>query len=316
MNVVLAYLGVVLIWSTTPLAIRFSAEGLPAIAAVGGRMALAAVICLALCALLRQRLRWDGQAVAAYGAANLGVFGAMSLVYLATAYIPSGLISVIFGLAPLLSGVLARPILQEPPLTRLRIGALLLALGGLGLVFRGELAVQRNPLPGLFCALAAVLLFSLSGVLVKRLSAGLSPLGHTTGSLLLSLPLFLAVWVLTDGRLPAEPTPLSLVAVIYLAVMGSVVGFMLYFFVLQRLRATQVALIPLLTPVLALALGAWLANEHVGTSTLWGGGLILFALAFYQLESLAAAQRLWRRWRGHRPGVWPRRAPAVKSEGV
>lgn len=297
LNVVLAYLGVILIWSTTPLAIKFSAQTLSATAAVGLRMALAAVICVLLSAALRQALRWDRQALLAYAAANLGVVGAMILVYSATAYIPSGLISVIFGLAPLLSGLLARPILGEAPFTRQRIAALLLALFGLGLVFDGELRLPGNPVPGLLASLGAVFLFSLSGVLVKRYAVGLSALTHTTGSLLLSLPLFALAWLLLDGETPSEVSALSVSAVIYLAVMGSVLGFMLYFFVLQRLRATQVALIPLITPVLAVSLGARLADEVIGRGTLIGGTIILLALAIYQLGGSKRPRRWLRGWR-------------------
>ncbi len=296
MQVGLAYLAVILIWSTTPLAIKFSTDSLSFIAAVALRMGLAAGICLGLCLLTAQRLRWDRLALSAYAAANLGVFGAMSCVYLAVTYIPSGLVSVIFGLAPLLSGLLARALLNEPALTRTRLLALAISVGGLALVFQGAIAQQMNPVPGLLASLMAVTLFALSGVLVKRQAQGMAALEHTTGSLLCSLPLFALAWLCLDAQLPTSISTLSWGAVVYLAVLGSVAGFMLYFHVLQKLGPTQVALIPLMTPVLALGLGNWLADEVVAPATIAGGGLILLALALYQLHRSVAHswRRLWR----------------------
>lgn len=282
MKVALAYATVVLIWSTTPLTIKFSTDSLSFIAAVGLRMGLAGAVCLLICLFTRTPLRRDSQALSAYAAANIGVVGAMSATYLAVAYIPSGLVSVIFGLAPLLSGVFARWLLGEAALSPLRIGALMLSLGGLGLVFQGALALPGDALPGLLLSLLAVTLFALSGVLVKRQSAGMTALEHTTGSLLLSLPVFLLGWLIFDGQWPLQMSRLSLLSVGYLALFGSVFGFMLYFFVLQRLGPTQVALIPLITPVFALALGSLLAGEAIGALTFVGGALILLALAVYQ----------------------------------
>ena len=295
MPVILAYAAVVLIWSTTPLAIKFSTDSLSFIPAVGLRMLIAAAVCLLLCLLSRQALRWDRQALSAYAAANLGVFGAMSLGYFSMAYIPSGLVSVIFGLAPLLSGLMARALLDEPGFSRVRMVALSLSLLGLALVFQGALRLEANPLPGLLASLGAVTLFALSGVLVKRQAGGMGALEHTTGSLLLSLPLFALAWWMLDGQLPGVISPVSLASVLYLALFGSVVGFMLYFFVLQRLGPTQVALIPLMTPVFALALGALVAGERIAPSTLLGGGLILAALGLYQKHERVV--RLWQRAR-------------------
>ncbi len=283
MRVTAAYIGVILIWSTTPLAIKFSTDSLSFIVAVGLRMGSAALLCLAIMSVLRRKLRWDGASIKAYAASNLGVFGAMSLSYLAVGFIPSGLLSVMFGMAPLLSGLFARWLLDDKPLSPLRNLALIIALGGLFLVFRGAVSWRPEALPGLIASLAAVALFALSGVLVKRHSEHLDALEHTTGSLLFSVPLFVLAWLVLDGQMPTEFSSRSVGSVAYLSLFGSVFGFMLYFYALQALGPTQVALIPLITPVLALALGHVLADEVISPATVAGGGLILGALALYQL---------------------------------
>ena len=292
MKVTAAYIGVILIWSTTPLAIKFSTDSLSFIVAVGLRMSSAALLCLAIMAVLGRFPRWDRASLKAYGASNLGVFGAMSLSYLAVGFIPSGLLSVMFGMAPLLSGVFARWLLDDERLSWVRNLALLVALGGLFLVFRGAVSWRPDALPGLLASLGAVALFALSGVLVKRQAGHLDALEHTTGSLVLSVPLFVLSWLVLDGQLRTEFSTKSVSSVAYLSVFGSVFGFMLYFYALQALGPTQVALIPLITPVLALALGHVLADEVIAPATIAGGVLILVALALYQLGDGLRARML------------------------
>ncbi len=281
MRLAMAYLGVVMIWSTTPLAIKWSGETMSFIAALGSRMALGAVVCTLLLVLGRQTVPLNRAALASYGSALLGVVGAMSAVYWSMQYIPSGLVSVVFGFAPILSGLFARWILGEAFFNRGRLFALVVSLAGLGLVFEGELHLRGESWPGLVAALLATALFSLSGVLVKRTSARLTPLAHTTGSLWFSLPFFALAWYLLDGQIPTAVSLKSALAVSYLALAGSVVGFLLYFHILQRLPAAKVALVPLITPAFALMLGALLAGERINASTIAGTVLILLGLTIY-----------------------------------
>ncbi len=290
MPLILAYIGVVFIWSTTPLAVKISTESLAFPSAVLARMGLATALCVGLAFLLRVRIPWHRSAVYSYASSTLGTFGGMSLTYAAVAYIPSGLVSVIFGLAPVLSGLAARWLLAEKSLTPLRFVALLLALSGLGIVFSGTLKWQPEAWPGLLLTLAAVLCFAVSTVLIKRHSVGLNPIQHTSGSLICSLPLFVLSWMVLDGEVPTTVSNTGIYCVLYLAVIGSVVAFLLYFRVLSQLSATQAALIPLITPPLAVVLGAVLAGEPVPHETVAGGSLILLSLAIYQFhERITAA---------------------------
>lgn len=292
MSIPAAYGTVVLIWATTPLAIKWSSAGLGYTGAALGRMVLGALLATALVALLRVPFPWHAKAQRGYAVASLGVFGAMSMVYWSSQYIPSGLISVLFGVSPILSGVLAYWILEERSLSPLRIVALLCGVSGLALVFGGEAfsfsgSVNADAIKGLLGLTMATLLFSLSAVLVKRFDSGIDPLAHTAGTLLYSLPGYALLWYAMDGHLPsADIDGRAVVATLYLALFGSVVGFVAYFYVLQRLPAATVALIPLLTPVLALWLGNILEGESLSRMALLGAGLILSSLAVYQLEGL------------------------------
>jgi drug/metabolite transporter (DMT)-like permease len=282
LRLLLAYVGVVFVWSTTPLMVKLSTHSLSVPTATGLRMLLACIISMGLLAYTRQPLLADRRSLASYAAANLGMFGSLSLTYQAVQTIPTGLVSVIFGLAPVLSGVFAHFILHERNLTPLRAFALLLAVAGLGLVFEGALTIDPHAWPGLILTLIATALFALGSVLVKAWARHLDPLQHTTGSLLLSLPLFLASWLILDRSVPTQISLTSIGATLYLAIIGSVLAFILFFQVLRHTSAVQAALIPVMTPVLALYWGHWLLQEEPPASALYGALLILLGLTLYQ----------------------------------
>jgi drug/metabolite transporter (DMT)-like permease len=180
-----------------------------------------------------------------------------------------------FGLAPILSAVLGQWLLDEPRLRLYRWIASALAFAGLGVIFTDELALGGNSLPGLLLLLLAVVLFSLSAVLVKRTGAQVHPLAHTVGALLWSLPGFGLTWWLLGGEpLVIDPNSRAFWSILYLAVFGSLIGFVSYFHVLRHLPPSTVALVTLITPVFALLLGH-LLNDEALTAGLWQGCLLV-----------------------------------------
>lgn len=282
MSVPAAYLGIVLIWSTTPLAIKWSSEGAGFLFAVTARMALGTALCLLLLWLLRIGLPWHREARRAYTAAALGIYGAMLSTYWGAQYIPSGLISVLYGLTPLFTGVLAAAWLNERSLSPLRVVGVLLGIAGLALIFLAGRALDHIAWQGIAAVLAGVLLQAISAVWVKHSGAALHPMALNGGALLLALLAYLLTWGLFDGEWPAQLDERSAAAIVYLGVLGTVVGFNLYFFVLKRISTGALSVITLITPVLALLLGNWI-NDEVVELRVWQGTLcILFGLLVYQ----------------------------------
>src|SRR3569832_2603137 len=185
-----AYVGVILIWSTTPLAINWSSQGAGFLFAVTGRMLIGAMVCLALIAALRVAMPWHREAGRTYLAAGIGSYGSMICAYWGAQYIPSGLISVLFGLTPLATGVLAALWLNERSFTPGRLAGLAAGLCGLGIIFASTLRVDAAALRGIAAVLLAVILHSVSSVRVKRLGADVPALAVTAGGLLVAAPLY------------------------------------------------------------------------------------------------------------------------------
>lgn len=283
MSVPIAYAAIIVIWSTTPLAIQWSALGAGYAFAVMARMVIGVTLALALMALWRVGLPLHRRARLSYLAGGLGTFGAMICTYWGAQYIHSGLVSVLFGLTPLVTGVLAVFWLDEPALRPARLIGILFGLAGLALIFAtGRETSGDHAVAGIGALLLGVLIYSAGLVWIKRIGDDSPPLATTAGTLLVSVPLFVAAWLSVDGTVPATLPPKAAAAIVYLGVFGSVLGFALYYYVIKHMDAGKVALITLVTPVLALLLGRAANGEAVGARVWAGAAFITLGLAIHQ----------------------------------
>lgn len=282
MSVPIAYLAVLLIWSTTPLGIVWSSESINPSMAVLLRMLIALLLGAMVLKIRSIELPWHKKALKLYSFSALGIFGGMLFSYMAAGYLSSGILSLVFGLSPVISAILARKILAEPKISPVKKLSMLLSIAGLAIVCSGNFTLENNAIYGLVFVFLAVFFFSLSGVLVKSISLVIHPLATTVGALSVATPLFFISWLILDGSLPIEQWQAkSILSTLYLGVFGSLIGFYAYFTVLQKLTASTVTLITLITPVIALMLGSTLNDEQLNSTLLIGAFLVLLGLSIY-----------------------------------
>lgn len=282
MSVPLAYIGIVLIWSTTPLAIKWSGESAGFLFGVSARMFISVLVCAVIMSFMSRRLQWDRPALKVYLVSSIGIFASMMSVYWGAQFVASGLISVIFGLTPIATGLLAIVWLKEEAFSLTKAIGLLLGLGGIALIFLRGVSFGNLSILGVAAIIVAMLLHSGSTVWMKQVQGNIKSLDAVYGGLLVSLPMYALSWLVFDQHWPESITERSLISIAYLGIMGSVVGFILFFYVLKNISASRVGLIPLLTPVIALLLGSQL-NDEVIPLMVWGGtGLILLGMSIYQ----------------------------------
>jgi len=287
-----AYIGIILIWTTTPLTIKWSSEGPGFLFGVVARMCIGTICLVLLSALLRKNLRWHRQALLSYTLSACSIYGAMMAVSWGAQYIPSGWVSVIFGLNPLLTAGLAAIWLQERSLSLNKLAAMLIGLCGLTVLFGSAMELGPNAVLGILSILLSVLIFSASSVGLKRVGSQLPSLMVTTGGLLFALPAYLLTWwLVSGGHWPQQVPPRSIFSIVYLGVVATSFGYVVYFYVLKNLAATRVALITLITPVLALFLGSVLNGEHLDGHIWLGTALILSALLVHEFLPLVNRYR-------------------------
>ncbi|WP_394392805.1 DMT family transporter [Shewanella woodyi] len=289
-----AFLAVVIIWSTTPLGIVWSSESVHPSMAVLLRMIIALLLGSFILLIARIRLPLSKAALKLYGVSSIGIVGGMLLSYFAAKYLASGTMSLIFGLSPLLSGLLAQKILNEPKFGPMRSISLVVAFIGLGIVCSSKISLTSDSWIGLALVLTAVSLFSLSGVLIKTVKINIHPIASTVGALMISTPMFALAWILFDGTLPINSwSERSLYAILYLGIFGSLIGFIAYFYILQNLSASTVALVTLITPVFAMMLGAKLNGEIITSALILGAICVLLGLTLYQFGDKLLNRYRW-----------------------
>ncbi len=282
MAIKLAFLGVIIIWSTTPLAIKWSADDVGFLFGVTMRMILACVVAGFLVLVLRHHFSFASRSLKAYLVSGLGIYVAMLMAYWSVTYMPSGWIALVWGISPVITGILAHIFLGENTLVPHKMVGIIVSISGLVTIFLQGTSMGNNTTLGILLALLGVLGQVGSAVAIKKLNVNVSSLVMTTGGLAVSIPLFIMTWLIFDGQFP-EIIPIKAGAsIVYLALMGSVIGFSLYFFLLKNVEASRVALITLVTPVSALLLGNILNGEAIGLSVIIGTALILGGLASYQ----------------------------------
>jgi drug/metabolite transporter (DMT)-like permease len=300
MSVPSAYLTVIIIWSTTPLAIQWSGVGVGYEFGVAARMLIGLLALLLIIRLRKLPLPWHGHARNVYLVSGISMFIAMSLVYWSAQFIPSGWISVIFGLSPLITSAFASVILRENSLTAGRAIGMLLGLLGLIIVFAEGLSINDAAWMGVVGVTVGTVSHSLGAVLLQKLKTDIAAISITAGSLIVATPFFIMNFVLMQSW-PEQISRLTMLSIVYLAILGSAVGFPLYFFLLKNLSAERVALIALITPVTALLVGALLNDEIISARVWLGTALILSGLAVYEYGKHLPFARKWQKRWNQRP---------------
>ncbi|MEN8220239.1 MAG: DMT family transporter [Pseudomonadota bacterium] len=281
MSVPAAYLGVIIIWSTTPLAIKWSGETGILFGATG-RMVLGAIICLVIIGLMRVKFPWHKRARRSYFAASVGFYASMMMIFWGAQFIPSGLVSVIYGITPIFTSLLTMILLAERKINIKKWIGMILGFIGLCVIFNAELSINSSGMKGLLAVLIGVGLQAFSNVWVKYENASIPALAITGGGLLVALPFYGFTWLLVGETVPTIISTRGLLSIIYLGIFGSVIGFMFLYYIIKHLDVKKVSLITLITPILALILGQNLNGESISVTIWLGTFIVLSGLAIYQ----------------------------------
>ncbi len=205
------------------------------------------------------RGRWWGRSLL-LGGLNHGLF--FGLLYLAAFRLPSGLASTLTALSPLVVMGAAFLVIGERQARVTLVAALVGVAGVVTLVWQNDRAGTVDAV-GVAAALGAVASSAVGFVLVKRWSPPHDVLVTTSWQLVAGGLLLLPVAAVAEGAPPALDGP-ALGALLYLGLVGSALGYVLWFRGLTRMDAGAVAVVGLVNPVVGTALGVLLLAEPFG----------------------------------------------------
>jgi drug/metabolite transporter (DMT)-like permease len=275
------------IWGSTWLGIKLGLRDLPPLTFAGLRFALAAMVLGAIIALRRVRLPWaarDWRLLAYTGLLTITINYA--LVFWGEQYISSGLAALLSATVPLFGLPLAHRYLAAEPMTWRKIAGVLLGMLGIAVIFSGEFGIGGpRALWASVGIIGAALATAHAGVLVKARGTHIEPVVlagvQMAGG---CIPLLVGGIALEGNPFGFHWTPLAFASLAYLTVLGSVVAFLMYYWLIRHIEVTGVLLIPLVTPFVAVLIGVLFAQEPVGWHTVVGGGAIIAGVALAVLR--------------------------------
>ena len=271
---------VYVVWGSTYLGIKVAVRTLPPFLTAGSRFLAAAAILAIVLSLVRRSIRVprrEALAAAGLGVVLLGC--GVGMVHLAETKIDSGVAAMIAGSVPLqivLWRVLAGERVPRPTVLAAAVG-----LAGLALVVGPDGLSGGSVAVGLLVMLAASIAWSRGSFVARRLTLPASPFVATVYEMLGGGLVLVAVGLVAGeaGDLSADSFQAGPVtAWAYLAVVGSVVGFSAYVWLLGNAPISQVVTHQYVNPLVAVALGALILDERPGPATLAGAVLIVGAV--------------------------------------
>lgn len=275
MRIAVTFVACALIWGSTFLAIRFGNEAVPPVWAATIRLTLASILLFGIARLFRMPLP-RGQALrgaALWGLFNLGVN--LSLLYIGETTVPSGISAVLFATVPLTTALLAAAFGVERLVAR-KLVAAVVAIGGVAVIFAGELGVSV-PLAGLLTVFGAASAAALANVLLKRAPAQqvipLNAIGTLVGAavcLVVSTAL---------GESHAIPTTTAAwLPILYLTIAGSLGAFVLFTWLVTHWSVSNASLLGVTVPIIAVILGGLVKGEQPAALTYAGAAIVISAI--------------------------------------
>jgi drug/metabolite transporter (DMT)-like permease len=269
----------VLLWGSTWLAIKYQLGVVAPEVSVVYRFAIAAALIFAWAIYRGLPLRFGPRAHLRMAGLGLFIFSTnYVLFYTATASLTTGLVAVIFSTAIIMNIVNGAIFLGRRVDRRVAVGAAC-GLAGMLLVFWPELTAfsfDNAASLAIALSLAGTLLFSLGNMVSAGAQKAGLPLIPSTAYAMAYGTLLLTLFVLLRGiPFAFDPAPTYVGALLYLAVFGSVAGFLCYLGLLGRIGADRAAYATVLFPIVALALSTLFEDFHWTLGALAGVALIL-----------------------------------------
>ncbi|RON43207.1 DMT family transporter [Pseudomonas frederiksbergensis] len=278
------FLIVCLSWGTTWLGIKIAVESVPPLTAAGLRFLIAFPLFLSFALLRREPLLFPRQRRWFFVFVTLSYF---SLPYYLLNYgemhVSSGLTALLFSCMPVFILIFSAVLLREKIYPSQVVG-IAIGFGSLFMIIRSQgLHLDHAEFFGVLAILAAALMHALCYVVTKKQGAAISVITYNT------LPIGLAGLMLFVAGLGFEApvfgniTARSWGALLYLGLVASVGGFIVYFLLLKRLSPIILSFVFIIFPVFAVVIGAWYEGQSISRELMLYSAVLLAGFAITKL---------------------------------
>ena len=269
-------------WGTAGVGVRAAFdEGVPPLAMVALRAIIAAAAIFAFLQFVRGAVprgqdEWRTGLVMSLFTLPLPFI----LFTLGYQYASAGFMGLLAALIPLATAAFAHFLLPDDPLYTGKVVGLVVALAGVGfLTLTGDSGLSEGgrPLVSLGLGIGAVVCIGMANIYAKKRSASYDPVEVTGMQFAIGAVLLTVITAVAEGW-PSEITALGWLLVVYLALVGSVLPFLTYYWVLQHVSVTRAQIVAYLVPLVALTSGIIVLDEKLEIGIAVGGALILIGV--------------------------------------
>lgn len=304
MAATLAWVLLGLLWGSTWLAIKVGLADVPPFTFAAARFLVAVLPLLVILRLRRVRLPrkpGDWALMAVSGVLTISL--SYGLVFWGERQITAGLTAILFATYPLFGLLFAHLLLPTEPITVPRLFGVVVGIGGVGLIFADQTGgTDHSAGAGSAAVVLAAACAAAGAVLVKGHGAHLDPMLVSAVQMMCGMvPLFLAGAVADGNPLAVHWTPLALGSLAYLALVGSSLCLVVWYWLVRAVPVTTAQLVPLANTVVAVLLGWLLLDEELDPRAVAGGAAVLAGLGMALLRRAGGAR-----------GSSPRAAPGYQ----
>lgn len=278
---ILVWLILCLIWGTTWIFIKIGLRDLPPITFAAARFILAIAVLLPIIKLRKlplPRSLQEWRLIAVTGILQFSIN--YSSVFWSEQYISSGLAAVLQAMITVFGLVLAWIFLPAERITGLKVFAVLLGISGVAVIFFEQLRIENvMAFIGSVVIVVGAYAAAQGSILVKAKAGGLHPASLVCFQMICGLPPIMAYALIQEGNpLHFNWSWTAVVSILYLTVFGTIAAFWLYYWLLSRIESTKAMMISLVTPLIAVIIGAVFLDERLPGTTLFGGVMIISSI--------------------------------------
>ena len=286
-KIILGFVIISIIWGSTWLAIKIGLESVPPFYAVAIRFTVAAFVLGIVTLIRKEKLPFHQKAIKLYVAlAVLSFSFPFALVYWGEQYIPSGLASILFAAYPFVVATGSHFFLPNEPLNPYKIVGIVLGFLGVLVIFWADIQIGEAKEWGMIAILLSTLMQGTSLIVVKRLHTNISATSMTLGGMLFGIVIMYLVAFAFEDFSSVHFDGKGIGTILYLGTLGSVVTFVVYYWLLKHVEAVYLSLVSLVTPVLAVVLGTLWFQESLSPRVFTGAGLVLLGIVIANAREL------------------------------
>jgi drug/metabolite transporter (DMT)-like permease len=293
----MAYLFLILlgsIWGASYLFIKIGGEYVTPITLVAMRTTVAGIVLFLALLLRREKLPPLREPIWRHFVI-IGLLNSVvpyTLITWGEVHVSSGLAAILVGAMPIFTVVLAHWLTHDEKLSHLKVMGIIAGFIGVVILFLPDFleAATANILGGL-AVVAAALSYAYATIYARHHFKGLPHVTVAFGQMLTASAVLIPLSLIFEHPWTLTPTPLAIAAILTLAILGTAIAYMLYYWLIANVGATRTSLVTYISPVIAVILGAVFLHEQLQWTTVLGLVLIIAGVGLVTNMQFGGARR-------------------------